>query len=39
MQLIAAQHLDVVDTLGVHGRSGKAADLANAVTARRSTQR
>ena len=37
-RLIAEQHLDVVDIVGVHGRSGRLADLAEGVKLRRNAQ-
>ncbi|MGH8235532.1 MAG: GDSL-type esterase/lipase family protein, partial [Steroidobacteraceae bacterium] len=38
-RLIADHHLDVVDIVGVHGRSGRLADLAEGVKLRRSAYR
>ena len=38
-RLIADQNLDVVDIVGVHGRSGRLADLAEGVKLRRNAQR
>ena len=38
-RLIADQHLDVVDIVGVHGRSGRLADLAEGVKLRRNAHR
>ncbi len=38
-RLLADQHLDVVDIVGVHGRSGRLADLAEGVKLRRNARR
>ena len=38
-RLIADHHLDVVDIVGVHGRSGRPADLAEGVKLRRNAHR
>jgi hypothetical protein len=38
-RLIVANHLDVIDIVGVHGRSGGPAELADAIRLRRTGSR
>jgi hypothetical protein len=38
-RLIVANHLDVIDIVGVHGRSGGPAELADAIRLRRTGYR